>query len=327
VITPGEQLERLCDEGRQAILLVAPFIKAAALARLLSHMHPDITLSCVTRWRPEEIAAGVSDLEIWPIIRARPRSSLWLSSALHAKYYRADERCLVGSANLTGAALGWSAQPNLELLVNLPANAPQCVGFEGELWSTTVAVDDDLHGLMAEAVEAIKVDLPPLIITDAREPYVVALPSPAAPHSAWLPTLRHPDDLFLAYSGRSAELSTTSAENARADLLALNVTLGLSKDAFTRNVGVVLLQRPIVRHIDRFLSHPQRFGAVRDELAHLPCAASPDFDPTRVWQTLMRWLFHFLPTRYTRLPSHHSEVVTRVFRDPLYHPEKIPRKE
>jgi hypothetical protein len=104
--------------------------------------------------------------------------------------------------------------------------------------------------------------------------------------SAWLPSLRHPDDLFLAYSGRSDELSSASAENARTDLVALNVMAGLSKNAFMRSIGVLLIQQPIVQHIDRFLINPQRFGAVRDELAGLPCAASPDFEPTLAWQTI-----------------------------------------
>lgn len=288
-------------------MLVAPFIKAAALSRVLTNVDPDVELRCVTRWRPEEIAAGVSDLEVWPLLRERPRSSLWLSHALHAKYYRADNDCLIGSANLTSAALGWSAQPNLELLVDLPAHVAPCVGFERELWASVVSVDDDLHALMTEAVAAIQSDLPPLIIAESREAYIVV-----AQPRAWLPNLRHPDDLFLAYSGRSDELSSASAENARTDLRALNVMAGLSKNAFMRSIGVLLIQQPIVHHIDRFLITPQRFGAVRDELAGLPCAASPGFEPTLAWQTLMRWLFYFLPTRYTRLPSRHSEVVGRV---------------
>ena len=155
MILPGEQLEQLCRQGQQVVLLVAPFIKAATLARLLNYMQPGVELRCVTRWRPEEIAIGVSDLDVWPLLQARPNSVLWLSSALHAKYYRADAQCLIGSANLTNAALGWSAQPNLELLVDLPASAAQCIGFEGDLWSSAIAVDDDLHALMVKAVAAI----------------------------------------------------------------------------------------------------------------------------------------------------------------------------
>ncbi len=308
---PGSQLEELCRTGRETILLVAPFIKAATLERLLAHLAPTVALRCVTRWRPEEIAAGVSDLAVWPLLCGRPHSSLWLSSALHAKYYRADERCLVGSANLTNTALGWSAQPNLELLVELPAQAAACVNFEQTLWASTVAVEADLYTLMAEAVALLPPALPPLLLAEAPAPYAITPVPPVLPPGVWLPTLRHPEDLWLAYSGRSAVLSEVAVANARADLLALPTLPGLSRDAFGRSIGVLLLQQPSVRQIDQMLKQPQRFGAVRDALARLPCAAAPDFNPTQAWQTLMRWLLHFLPARYVRLPSRHSEVLVR----------------
>jgi hypothetical protein len=58
-------------------------------------------------------------------------------------------------------------------------------------------------------------------------------------------------------------------------------------------------------------ARPQRFGTMLATLARLPCAAAPAFDATAAWQTLLRWLFHFLPGRYRRLPTRHSEVVVR----------------
>jgi hypothetical protein len=37
----------------------------------------------------------------------------------------------------------------------------------------------------------------------------------------------------------------------------------------------------------------------------------PAITPTTAWQTLMRWLLYFLPRRYERVPSRHSEVLRR----------------
>lgn len=121
----GTELSKLCTEADRELLLVAPFIKASVLERLLDKISSDVTLKCITRWFPEEIVTGVSDLEVWNLIQNRPNSSLWLRSDLHAKYYRADNHCLVGSANLTGKALGWSDCPNLELLVPLSQQMKQ----------------------------------------------------------------------------------------------------------------------------------------------------------------------------------------------------------
>ncbi len=66
-----------------------------------------------------------------------------------------------------------------------------------------------------------------------------------------------------------------------------------------------------MREIDALFATPQRFGAVRQFLQTQPCAGQPDFDATWGWQTLMDWLFYFLPERYERLPSRHSEVVVK----------------
>lgn len=104
----GTELSNLCAEANKEVLLAAPFIKVSVLEKLMNKISPDVSLRCITRWFPEEIVAGVSDLEVWSLIQQRSNSSLWLRPDLHAKYYRADQRCLVGSANLTGKALGWS---------------------------------------------------------------------------------------------------------------------------------------------------------------------------------------------------------------------------
>ena len=57
----GEVLETLCREGRNTAVFVAPFVKRAAFGRLLLALPADVSLLCITRWRPEEVAAGVSD--------------------------------------------------------------------------------------------------------------------------------------------------------------------------------------------------------------------------------------------------------------------------
>jgi hypothetical protein len=115
----GESLTNLCQRAQKELVLVAPFVKADVLDRLLHHINIEVSLTCVTRWHLDEIISGVSDIEVWDLIRERASASLLLRSDLHAKYYRADDECLIGSANLTMAALGWSSRQNLELLVPL----------------------------------------------------------------------------------------------------------------------------------------------------------------------------------------------------------------
>ena len=303
----GASLEELCRTGGTEVLWVAPFIKVGALVRLLEAVPPDVALRCVTRWRPDEIAAGVCDLAIWPVLRER-EARLWLCPHLHAKYFRADERCLIGSANLTGAALGWSHAPNLELLVELPAAHSTLQAFEATLWESVTLVDDGIYEAMQAAVAALpKVGAPPV---SQSTPEFDHTPVPSL--TVWLPQTRHPEDLFHAYAGQNESLSSTTRETAERDLTWLQVPPNLSREAFDAYVGTLLLQAPVVRRVDEFVATSQRFGAVRDFLKTLRCAAAPEFDADRAWQTLMRWLLHFLPHRYALSVPNYSEVFVRV---------------
>lgn len=312
---PGSQLEDMCKKGRRDIVLAAPFIKVNTLGRLLEHIDEGVAVRCVTRWRPEEIVAGVSDLEVWPIVRGRANTSLWLCHELHAKYYRVDNTCLVGSANLTNAALGWSRLSNLELLVELPIDHVELQSFEAELLHSSIPVDEALYKQTLEITELLQKQseiIPSLLFEHKDVEYEVKFNSPALSGKIWLPSLRQPADLFLAYQQRWAELTTGARIAAASDLSFFDLPPGLSKQVFISYMGLLLLQKPLVREIDSFLVTSQRFGAIRDLLNARLGQFEEDFDASRAWQTLMRWLLYFLPTRYERIPSRHSEVLRRI---------------
>ncbi|MBW4482088.1 MAG: phospholipase D family protein [Tildeniella torsiva UHER 1998/13D] len=312
MLLPGDQLEELCTQARSEIIFVAPFIKTSALERLLSIIPNAINLSCVTRWRPEEIIAGVSDLDVWHLITRCENASLWLRPDLHAKYYRSDHNCLVGSANITSTALGWLRQANLELLVPLSAQEPQLKKFESELFLGSVQVSQTIFEQMQQTVELLQKQLPEIQnfrVATELELEVEAFSIVTA--ETWLPALRNPEDLYLAYHGRFEELSRASCQAVLQDLSVLTLPVGLSKSAFQVYVGSLILQMPIVNRVDKFLEIPQRFGAVKDLLTSLLCNQNLEFDAAHAWQTLMRWLRYFLPSRYTLSIPNHSEVFGR----------------
>lgn len=314
MIEIGHQLQKLCRSAQRELWLVAPFIKVGTLTQLLQEVDAHICINCVTRWRPEDILAGVSDLDIWPFLRDRPNTSLWLIQNLHAKYYRADIQCLVGSANLTQAALGWSPCSNLELLIPVFANDPVVQAFERELNQSKTQVDDELYKRMKLVVEQLQQSQPDAnwISPDLPRPLAISEQALAIKPETWVPMLRNPEDLYLAYSGQQERLTSASREAAQHDLLYLSIPPSLTKTAFTAYVGFLLLQMPIIQSVDKFVETPQRFGAVTDLLESLPCADIPEFNSNRVWQTLMRWLRHFLPDRYALAVPNYSEVFYRV---------------
>lgn len=291
----GEQLKQLCQHAREELLLVAPFIKVNTLSTLLAEVAPSVQVTCVTRWRLEEILAGVSDIEVWPLLKKRPNSQLYLRSDLHAKYYRADQQVLVGSANLTNAALGWSNRPNFELLINNLHEKP----FEHLLFNNAFLVDDGLYQHIYQAV----------LSGYSQDNHTDELISETLNETNELfetPRLRHPESLYVAYSKGLNQLSVSSTLAVQNDLALLQIPLGLEKHAFESYVAFQLLQLPLIREIDNFLIVPRRFGAVTKFLEGYVQGNS-----TFIWQTIMRWLLYFLPERYEVNVYSYSEVIYR----------------
>ena len=319
----GSELLGLCAGAERELVLIAPFIKAWSFRRLLAGVSSGVTVTCVTRWRPDEVAAGVSDLEVFDEIEVRDRARLLLLPRLHGKYFRADARCLVGSANLTGHALGWSTPPNIELMVEEPAANSRLERFEQLVFASSHEATAELRALVqaaAEQIQAEVVPFGPLIASDeplapGSEEETAAAPYEQEELQAWLPRLRQPEDLYLAYRGSLHELTAASQAAATSDLAVLDPPMGLPRPAFNASIGVALLQTPLIALIDRFVLEPRRFGAVQDLVAAQ--ARRPRQEAAAMWQTTMRWLLHFLPGRYTRRVPSHSEIFGRASSWPL----------
>lgn len=216
-----------------------------------------------------------------------------LHPTLHAKYYAAGDKALMGSANLTSAALGWREDGNLELL--MPAPGGRLTGFERDLDRNCIEVDDEMFESFKAALEAF----PSAPVAEWED-------APAPSFAQWRPVLRHPEDLHVAYGGRAEGLSTSSKEAAALDLAALRPPLGLSREQFNIWVGAQLRQHPEAMAIDAFVEAPRRFGEMRDMMLR---RGADDGD--RAWQQWMRWLLHFLGDRYVMRVANYSEIFGR----------------
>ena len=308
----GDELIDLLSGARSEATIVAPFMKAAVVERLMQNLAPDVVLSCITRWHPHEIKYGVSDLEVWDVLQAHQASSLSLIPTLHAKFYRADGRYAIGSANLTNAALGWSSRPNVELLIT--GEVDQALrDWEFFLLSHSTKVDESL----VRFFERLVADMPKddFVFTEYYPDTEISsdqgYDTPDFEVMSWLPMTRYPEQLYKAYIGHTEDLSTGARESAEYDLLALAVPKGLGPEGFVVSVAASLLQMPVVHQIDQFLARPRSFGAVRDFLGALPHYPQHR-DPSADWQTMMRWFRHFLSQRFRVSVPNYSEVTFKV---------------
>lgn len=283
-------LAHVAGAGRR-VLLCAPFVKVGVLGSLLRAIPEHVTVEVATRWLPAEVAVGVSDLEVFDCLAARPGATLTLLDRLHAKLYLADDRVLAGSANLTAPALGWSSAPNLELLTELARTDPAVEGCLAQLAEARVATAEErdrVRGLAA-AIAAPRLDF----AADVEFP---------GPPVLWLPRTAAPARLFQAYVERTRERVASSVlEAALDDLAALAIPGGLTEPAFRAAVAEAFRAMPAVERILRAAADDLRDAEGVEIIRGL--SADGGIPPEARWRIVQDWLTYFMGDRYEIAPQ------------------------
>ena len=245
----------------------------------------------VTRWLPAEIAVGVSDLEVFDVVAARDGARLDLLDRLHAKIYVADGVALAGSANLTGAALGWSDKPNLELLTTLEATGEAIGQFIDQLTEARPASIEERDRVCHLATE---LGIPKLnLVSDSAT---------TAPAVLWLPRLAAPVRLFQAYMPQTRDrLAESVLEAALEDLDALGIPPGLPEPAFRLAVADAFRRMPAVQRLLAAAADDLRDADGAQIIRQMPGAR--DLDAEQQWLTVREWMTSFLGDRYEIVPT------------------------
>ena len=286
----GDLLIEHIRQAKSSVLLCAPFIKTTVLRALLNCVRVDVPVRIVTRWVPEEIAAGVSDLGIFDLVQAREKCSLQLLDNLHAKVYLADDDVLVGSANLTGRALGWSSSPNVEILTRVSAGDDSVIRCLAALENARTATQEEM-GRIRQLVDAMKSSPLP---EGAEADDAIARP--------WLPTLGAPSRLFEAYLPQARErLTQPVVDAADVDLKALDIRAGLSQDEFREAVKAGLRTMTATRRILEAARSDLSDSAGADLVKEL--SSSDDISPQVQWAIVREWITYFLGAEFEIAPQ------------------------
>lgn len=278
----GERLLALVRDA-DILTIVAPFITVSGIEPLLSTLPDKCSLEVITRWRPDEVAAGVSDPRVLDLISQRG-GTVALHPVVHAKTYIAGARALVGSANVTSNGLGWHRPGAVEILVETAADDPALVSLLAALRETSAeATEADRDAVLAAAVM-----LPPAPLRASAE---------TTEHIDWLPTYRPPEVLWRVYAGQREE---TVAELVRPELAALGVPTGLAtEEAFNTYVGAILRQG-FTGRIARECSNLTTMKAIQRLIELCAERGHTINDPADSWETIAAWIAHFLPN-YQRI--------------------------
>ncbi|WP_193174107.1 phospholipase D family protein [Oricola nitratireducens] len=298
MLSDGERIKRLIGSARKEVLLCAPFIKHDVLEKLLELVAPRVRVTVVTRWKAAEVAAGVSDLSVFELMTEKENTQLLLLDELHAKLYVADDACLVGSANLTGKALGWSPNPNIEILVDLKRSDEQVQALLERLahaYEATFALRNEIQK-EADALEELS--LPEAEKVDPE--------NTAAQTSFWLPRCAAPDRLYDVYRKLStgAGIFSSTEQDAKADVEALAVPSGLDEPQFVSHVAGAISSLPGMMTVLEGVP-----GTIDDEEGiRLVGEMYPNYDAgerRKQWEIVREWIRVVLADRFEVAPSNY----------------------
>lgn len=273
--THGHRIRVLFESAADGVAVIAPFIKVDALRSLLDIVPPTAPLRCVTRWLPQEVAAGVSDPEIFDLLDARGHFSLSLVDRLHAKIYIAGERCLAGSSNVTLAGLGGGNQEeNIEVLVETTIDDPAVVATLDAISK----VERPATRAMAQAARRL---------ADCLVTSTTASPDRDAP---WFPKSRCPERAYRMYFHPPNEYLGVADRVLLADLARANLQPGRTENEFRVAIRTLLAAIPIAAPI---LEATADVTVTRADVQEYLETLAGKFSTRDLWMAFVNWMAYF----------------------------------
>jgi hypothetical protein len=285
----GERLLAMLN-GAAQLVIVAPFIKTAALRRIVDALAGGAELTVYTRWRPEEVAAGVSDLEVLDLVEASG-GTVYLHPLVHAKAYVVSDRALVGSSNVTFTGLGWAGVSSIENLHEVPRADPML----SALLNTLAAASSRATAAIQQDVSQNASNLKQRQLTwEIPDQYLEGAVS-----AFWVPRFNVPESVWAAYKG---EREKAVQDLVLRDLSALGMPLGIDDEQTFRSlVGLALAQG----FTGRLIQECAGLNAVdaADRLRSLLLEAGAPMPAGSLgerYQAFARWVAYFVPHRTLR---------------------------
>jgi len=278
--TYGQRIRSLFQNASSEVAIIAPFIKVDALQSLLTVIPEKIKLYCVTRWRMKEVAAGVSDPEILDILEARGNCSLFLVDNLHAKIFLADELCLAGSANVTLTGLGENEKAeNIEILVTTTTEDPNIIEVLQEIKKQQRPATSHMLRTIRSLANIYQDD-------DLASPEIDAI---------WMPFSKKPESAFGLYRNPPKGFMVTSDRILIADLINLNLPLGLDENEFKFEICTALSSIPLA---EQFLNVSEDILLTRaDANIQFEGVAKGGFTTNDLWLAFVEWMIYFFPSK------------------------------
>jgi len=304
------------DKISSAVLslhIFSPYITLAGLKYLLD----DIALNSVsvyTTWDKDDIAAGASDVSIYPYLKKRD-AQLFLCDRLHMKGVLIDSQSFVlGSANITQNGLGLHDNANVECMTHIPE-----LGLNDRLW---------LLGLIQKSMPVTDEDYKRALSIEisVSDQFVEESPVWSATTIDFLvsrlPCFPRPTGLVEVLTSLSVEDIAQPDEElqyALHDIVLYDLRAGESTEDSMMRLKTNFMRQPFIQAFCEFVKEQGRYFGETKEWIQKTCVDDPaphKRDLTERIRILFDWMVELAPEQYEVTRPRHSECIEYIgFRD------------
>jgi len=266
-------------------------------------------IDVVVRWRPEDLASGVTDLEIYPFLKGKG-CNLYVNSKIHLKLYIFESNsAITTSANLTAAGMFVSANSNVETGSHVKLNVFDW-GNISALLDTSFLITDDHYNAIKSALQQYNSEIKP----NAVKPFA-GVPVPPAKRFliSCLPAAASPDEIFTHYLTTPVDLAEERGRRIIHDLLIYKIPKGLSKKELEVFIHDRFTTAPFITEFIKQLQlmKSMSFGAVtawiHNECEDVPVPYRKDLKICV--QNLYTWLAWAYPENISWNRPNYSQVI------------------
>ncbi len=290
--------------------IFAPYIRKEVLALLLDGAVEGKKNTIVTSWKPQDVALGISDIDVYPFC-AQNGITLLVNNRIHLKFFVKDDfqACIISSFNISSKGLALAPNFNYELGVLINDLDIDAKIYFDVIIEESDAVTQSYYNQAKEQAEAL--------VLEKQMPEAFRIerdPSDAAFLLTALPMSDDVETLFEIYHGNT-HYEHETLRSAVHDLRLYKIPESCSEDEFIEVFGRNFFDHPFIVAFLKYNGAGRYFGDLTSWL-HDNCTTVPT--PRRFEiKSALRRIFRFVEAlssgKYVvEVPERHSDFLKRV---------------
>ena len=303
----------LSEDHDRPLYILAPFITTSYLEELFSAQRE---VHIVTSWRKDHLIAGVSNIDLYEVVKQNKSWKLYINDRLHAKVYcRNFKSLMVGSANLSKKAFMDTERSNHEVLVQLDCTRHDTQHI-CDIMASSVVMNDEIYSRYESWFNEQEVHSEPMntgsvvVLESSNDLFLVSQ----------LPASTSPSRLWEIVSGQvlpdEAWDETVAAEHDLSNLGLRFTDFDDYSDFKKRLIALMSSQAFFSAFMDEITAEGMRFGYAKQWIQQ-NCIDDPvpyRKELTRTVQNIFSWIVELFPKEIEIVQPNYSQIIRRISR-------------